>query len=493
MTRLAAALAVALVAGALAAPAAAHTEPPPPVPIETPDDVEVTYTVRLDGEPAALVVRAGLSVPESVEAVAVEPPAGAAVELAQGLDASGGTYVSDGDPATAALTYRVRADAPGVRLHAGTGPEWALFARRGLREGLVVNPEYGEDPAVVEAVYGSTPTPVFPGTSLTLLGDYDVVDSSAPGEHRFRVVVPEGASMAADPDEVLAALAFARANFDGGHRHDRVTAFVVDPPQPPGGLTPPGVPEFAVGGAAPIRGADSPWLHQYVHTRQNFSTTADLAWLSEGSAEYGAALLALERGTATWAEFQEVATTDEYADVDLQEGGRAARAAKGAAIVADLDAEIRRATDGRRTFEAVLRRMNRRPDSVDSAEFEAIVEAVAGGSTDVEFGDAVTGTFDPAPPDPRLFGAEAPADRDGPGATGDDETAASTGSDRDAEAPAAEDGTTTARATPRPPTPTERADGTAAPTGADLGPVQVAAFVAWLVLLGATVWTVRRR
>lgn len=516
MVRIAVALGVLVIAGTVAGPVGAHSPPPPPVPFDSPDRVEVTYGVRIADDPAELFVRASVDIPSTVDALAIELPPGAEVVGAREFEAEDGAYVADGD-SSAGLTYRVPRDAPGLWLDASANDEWAVFARSTLRDDVTVNPEPGRNPTVVERVHGWGIVPRFPGNAVTLMGDYGVVESTTPGEHRFRVIVPEGVSLTADPDAVLASLAHARHNLEMGHRHDDVVGFVAGRSDEPRRFVPRGVPEFVVSSDARPGGPANPWVHQYVHTRQNFSTTPDLRWLYEGSAAYEAALLSLQRGSANWTAFQDVSTTGQYASVDLSDPNaarfRAASRAKGAAVVAALDERIRRATDGRRSFDAVLRRMNQRNQAVDTATFERIVADVAGEPGSGEVGGMVTGTFEPEPPaDPLLFTDEPLTDPDGDGLSVARERAAGTNpfvADTDGDGTG--DGTevardtdptagpTTATATPSSASPTgtateaDRATATPATTAEAVSPVRVGAFFAWLLLVGTSAWVVSRR
>lgn len=516
MTRLVVALGVLVVAGTVAAPVGAHEPPPPPIPFDSPDRIEVTYEVRLADDPRGVVVHANVDVPSTVDAFAIEPPPGVEVQRMQEFEAENGRYVADAGPRTARLTYRVPHDTPGLRLNTTAPKAWAVVGHRALRRGYTVNPAPGRNPTVIERVRTVGLTQRFPGTAVTLVGDYDVVDSASPDQHRFRVFVPAGLSMAADQEAVLATLAFARQHYDGGHRHDAVRGFVVASTDDSDGVAPHGVPEFVVAADARPGGPDNPWIHQYVHTRQDFSTTADLRWIYEATAEYQAARLSLQQGTTTWEEFRAEATTDRYADVDLTDPDadrfRAAARNKGAAAVAVLDARIRRLTDGERSIDSVLRRMNQRDGAIDTAQFEAIVEDVTREPDTGEVGWMVAPGFDPEPPsNPQLFADQPEGDPDGDGLSNAFERSAGTnpfvadtdgdgvadGTELDRETNATADGSDAsgeARTSPAP-SATESTDATpeSTPTDEDAGPVRVGMFVMWLALLGASVWVVRRR
>jgi hypothetical protein len=90
-----------------------------------------------------------------------------------------------------------------------------------------------------------------------------------------------------------------------------------------------------------------------------------------------------------------------------------------------LDARIRNATDGRRSIETVLARMNERGETVTPVDFKRIVADVAGESMDETIDRLVTEPIDPEPPtDPFLYTTGAGADNDRDGLTTREERAA---------------------------------------------------------------------
>ncbi|WP_313693662.1 hypothetical protein [Halorarum halobium] len=232
------------------------------------------------------------------------------------------------------------------------------------------------------------------GERIAFLGPHEVHTRRANGQ-TFRLVVPEAAEPAERPAAVLDALAGASGTLRIGDRDQSV--FLVAAPAGPGD------PDWAVRGLQTgdadvwVRAGerldtpDSPWLHEYVHTRQAFQPTRSSRWLVEGSADYYAALLALRQDRIDFGDFAADLARgerDPYADAVLAEpatwesGPRVGgQYVKGALVTGELDRRIRLATNGSATFASVLSRLNARGDPVTDGTVRATVADLAGDST----------------------------------------------------------------------------------------------------------------
>ncbi|MFB6096675.1 MAG: hypothetical protein ABEJ74_04740 [Haloferacaceae archaeon] len=233
------------------------------------------------------------------------------------------------------------------------------------------------------------------GGEMAYLGPMREYTADANGQH-FRLVVPAAASMAASPETVLAALGQASGTLAVGARDEEV--FYVAAPESvdwgPRGL------EYG-GSDAWVRAdarLDEPtnvWLHEYVHTRQDYKPTTATAWTTEGMADYYAALLSLRQGRIDFRAFSdhlERGTRDAYADAVLADPGtwrRGANYLKGALVYGATDRQIRLAGD--RSADAVFARLNADSDRVTQAEFLDAV-AAAGSSQTGEFAREYTET-----------------------------------------------------------------------------------------------------
>ncbi|PSP54861.1 hypothetical protein BRC82_07580 [Halobacteriales archaeon QS_1_67_19] len=208
------------------------------------------------------------------------------------------------------------------------------------------------------------------------------------------------------------------ANQSFTRRDERVTVFAAPEPIRSGGYH---------SGPASVwvheshLGESSVLVHEYVHTRQTYDPTAEMAWIDEGSADYYRELVAYNQGLRSYERFRASVTTDEDASAVLTDPetwpSERAEYRKGRRVLAALDAKIRAETDGDRTLAAVFRRANDRDGKLTYEAFRRIVERVAGASLDGWLDRYVRSPAVPAvPDDPGRFALPAPkVDSDGDG------------------------------------------------------------------------------
>jgi hypothetical protein len=220
------------------------------------------------------------------------------------------------------------------------------------------------------------------GGEIAYLGPARTYERRANGQ-RFELVVPAAAEMRADPAAVFDSLAHASGALLVGDRDPEV--FYVAAPTGvdwgPRGLEYGGSDAW-VRADAPLSSPTNVWLHEYVHTRQAFATTESTRWVTEGSADYYAALLTFRQGHVgfdAFADHLERGTNPKYDDAVLSRPDTwsgSANYLKGALVYGALDRRIRLAGD--RSADTVLGRMNADGDTVTQAEFLAAVEAAGG-------------------------------------------------------------------------------------------------------------------
>ncbi|PSP83934.1 hypothetical protein BRC83_06710 [Halobacteriales archaeon QS_1_68_17] len=226
------------------------------------------------------------------------------------------------------------------------------------------------------------------GGAIAFLGEYTERRREAGGQ-TLRLIVPAAADLDA-PGTVLDTVGKAAETLDVGARDERV--FMIAAPTD-------GV-DWAVGGiqtgdadmwvrdSASLDDPDSIWLHEYVHTRQNYRPAASAQWTVEATADYYAALLALRQDRIDFRQFRLFLARGQeprYADAVLADPGTWSNDAvpyrKGALVAGDLDRRIREATDSRGSLAGVVRRLNRHDGEVTAAIVRAAVADVAGDAT----------------------------------------------------------------------------------------------------------------
>ncbi|MFC7096994.1 CARDB domain-containing protein [Halobaculum marinum] len=385
----------------------------------TSHDIGLRTTLALTPEtPGSVRVTLRFDVPDRVSGLETTLADGAENVALDGFAAAGdATYEWDGETSTPTITYRMAANrtsqsatfdpdadldtdsgatptptggtdaladaatAEGRYLFVDTGP-WALVT--------VPSPgvawRYRGD-AVGLSRTATTAGPGAVGSRIAFLGEHTVHERTAHGQ-TFRLVVPAAADgMAAEPAAVLESLSAASDTLRVGDRDESV--FLVAAPADVSwavrGIQT-GDADAWVRADEPLDTPESPWLHEYVHTRQSFATTAETRWLTEGSADYYAALLALRQGHVDF---------DEFAD-HLARGARApfagavlaepstwtagAQYRKGALVAGDLDRRIRLASDDGATLSTVFTRLNAESEPVSGERFATLV-ATAGDAT----------------------------------------------------------------------------------------------------------------
>lgn len=239
------------------------------------------------------------------------------------------------------------------------------------------------------------------GGEIAYLGPYEEHVRQAHSQ-RFRLIVPEAATLEESPERILDSLEQASGRLAVGERDPEVF-FVAAP----GGVDWGPLGLESGGSDAWIRAdarVDTPtnvWLHEYVHTRQGYQPTDGTRWTEEGGADYYAALLTLEQGRISFDAVRDRlarGATGEASTAVLSDPSTWARGAnylKGALVWGVIDFQIRRADD--RSADAVLARMNSRDDPITESIFLDAV-ATTGGSDVRETARRYTRTSDAPEP-----------------------------------------------------------------------------------------------
>ncbi|MFB6244338.1 MAG: hypothetical protein ABEH80_09570, partial [Halobaculum sp.] len=397
---------------------------------QTASEIVQTATLSLTPtEPGTVQIEYSYTLPSYLAALTVRLDQRTTVVTTDGFQRNGTRRVEwDGETASPTVTVELRVNetgAVGAELprdttdsttergfrFVDTGP-WAVVELPGYDVGWQY-PQDREPPTFREefAVAGAGTV----GSDIAFLGPHETYTRTAHGQ-RFRLVVPRAAALEPEPAAVLNATAAASDALRVGDRDERVL-FVAAPTSV----------EWAVRGLQvgdtdawvaadePLRTPGNVWLHEYVHTRQSYRTTPETRWVTEGSADYYAALLSLELGLIDFEAFARTlqrGRVSQYDDAVLADPSTWTAQTdyrKGALAVGALDRQIRLAAGaegsdsgtndgggsgvqragGDGTFGGVLARMNADAnesettgetdvDRVTATEFDAAVEAVGG-------------------------------------------------------------------------------------------------------------------
>lgn len=223
------------------------------------------------------------------------------------------------------------------------------------------------------------------GDVMAYLGEYEEYTQTA-HDQRFRLIVPASADLAETPSALFDSLAAASDQLRLGDRDEEV--FMI--------ATPSGNIDWGVRGlqsgpadmwvrdVEDLSDPNNVWLHEYVHTRQNYAAASDIQWLYEGGATYYAALLSLDQDQISFAQFRDrlaVGTNSRYGDSVLAAPGTwqgNAQYHAGALVAGALDRRIRRSTDRNRSFQEVFRQLNAGTTVGSGSDLRSIVTATAG-------------------------------------------------------------------------------------------------------------------
>ena len=362
--------------------------------LQTTESDEITVTTTLDRTPETvgeMSVRVAVSIPERVTQLTAELPDRARVTETDGLSRESGTnYTWDGETAKPTATYRVDPN----RLSDREGPlsvdgqylfadteEWALvrIPQTGITGRYTGRSTLGLDRET--EIEG----PGVAGERMAFLGATDVRTRRAHGQ-TFRLVIPAAAELESEPGEILDSVSGAADRLRIGPKDDEV--FMIAAPTDRVDWTVRGLQigsaDFWVRDREGVETASNVWIHEYVHTRQEYTAAPSAQWVTEGTASYYAALLPLEAGEIEFSAFQRELQTGAAASQhravlsDPDRWPDFANYRKGALVAGDLDRRIRVTTSREATFDQVLRELNTAAEPIDSRAVSRAVRNAAG-------------------------------------------------------------------------------------------------------------------
>ncbi len=224
------------------------------------------------------------------------------------------------------------------------------------------------------------------GTSLVFVGPSAEYRQEASGQ-TIRLVVPDAANLRPQREELFRALTDAAASLQVGDRDETVLAIAAPTSVDWAWLgLQTGDADLYVVADESLDSPASTWLHEYVHTRQDFNLTAETRWVPEATATYYAALLSLEQeriGLDAFRDHLGRGTSPQYERVVLADPDTWTQGAdylKGALVAGELDRRLRLATDSRVDLQQVIRRLNEAAQPVTGDDFTTLVGSVGSAS-----------------------------------------------------------------------------------------------------------------
>ncbi|WP_136717922.1 hypothetical protein [Halorientalis salina] len=353
-------------------------------------------------QPGEITVTLRYDTPSNLAGLRVELPEDTTVAGTQGFTERDGEYVWDKRTSVPTLTYRLSVN----RTREASGPfagsgdylfvdagSWALVRKPQVSTGW--SQPFDENITLTKSttVDGSGAV----GDELAYLGEYREYQRSAHGQ-RFRLVVPEHADMAAQPDEVLDSVATASDALRVGDRDSSVFMIAAPTDSVQWGVNglQTGESDFWARDRSRLDSADNVWIHEYVHTRQDYEPAAETRWFTEASATYYAALFALEADRIDYRTFRNrLALGERAADTDAvlsdtSTWEEVAPYTKGALVAGELDRRTRLAnTDN--SLQTAFRRVNSHEGTVGQLDFRSAIRS-AGGADVTTLWDRYTTT-----------------------------------------------------------------------------------------------------
>ena len=353
----------------------------------------ITVTTTLDRTPTQvgeITVQVAVSIPDRVTQLTAEMPDRARVTDTDGFSHAGDDdYSWDGADGSPTVTYRVDPnrlsdrDGPlsvdGQYLFADTD-EWALvrIPQTGITGRYTGSSSLELDRET--AIDG----PGVAGDRMAFLGPVDVRTRRAHGQ-TLRLVIPTAADLEAEPGAILDSVANAAGRLQVGDRDKEVLMIAA----PTGSIRwtvrglQVGDSDFWVRDTEGVATASNVWVHEYVHTRQDYTAAPSAEWLTEGSATYYAALLPLETGRIDFEAFRRQLATGAAANqrravlTDPDRWDDFANYRKGGLVAGDLDRRIRVATNRAATFDTVFGELNSATAPIDDRAVRRAVRNAA--------------------------------------------------------------------------------------------------------------------
>lgn len=294
---------------------------------------------------------------------------GVRVVSTDGFERDGGRLVWDGETPNPSFVSEVNLDAiPRDQWTLATGPDWAQVNERHLETPVLATI------AGTRSRFTGEVTIEGPGAKAGTYLWFGTVEqyTNPTSSGSVTLVVPHAVDLRVGTTElddgagtvdgglygggnhtiVLHALTLAAEHTPSEHENPTI---LVVPKEVQSGWT--GGQADRSGGAVVTWNSDlKTFLHEYVHTTQHFHRQ-NVDWVVEGGADFVAYEILRANGFITYDEYHNRVTTTNDRGV-LANGAGYKNYVKGAMVLAALDARIRDRTDGKRSVDDVMRRLN---------------------------------------------------------------------------------------------------------------------------------------
>ncbi|MFB6121405.1 MAG: hypothetical protein ABEJ68_09850 [Halobacteriaceae archaeon] len=354
--------------------------------------IERTVTLSLTpGEPGRIGVTISYRFPSSLRSFEVTIPEDSAVRSVDGFEQSAfRRYEWTTESRNVSISFDVVANDSSTGGHQVTGGEynfmdhgpWAIVRIPQTASRWSWAGDAGSSVSI-ETAYATNGSG-YVGDTMAYLGPYERYRRTAAGQ-TFTLVVPDAADLAESPETILDALAAASGSLRVGDRDSRVNMFVAPTDAPWGarGIQY-GDTDAWVLANSQLGTASNPWLHEYVHTRQAFSTSTQMRWFTEASAEYYAAFLALQQDRISYDDFRAHLARGQrpvYDGTTLAEPVTwvaGSQYYRGALVLGAIDRRVRLETGSRHSLADVFEDLNSRPVPITGIMFEGVITQMAG-------------------------------------------------------------------------------------------------------------------
>lgn len=232
------------------------------------------------------------------------------------------------------------------------------------------------------------------GGHYLFLGNYTSYSRHQAGQ-TIRLIVPNAAQLTETPEAILTAVGNTSTELSVGSRDKVVTMFAVSSPFWLRGEASFRFGEVLVQDTSRLETVNTPWIHEYVHTRQSFDTGPRMSWFTEASASYFTLRYGRDKEYISRQELEayfECQPSDSVLANQSTWQDDSVPYHKGAKVLTTLNQRIQNATDGQKSLEDVMRRINSHPNTITYPEFKQIVSSVSGESMDRWLDTWVTGS-----------------------------------------------------------------------------------------------------